>query len=170
MSPRLVVMLPLLLAPFAVACGASPAPPAASAAAAIPPAADPSPMRIVMEARQGAAEPAVIVRADGAIERERPLGKVSSDRVVNVLGEVVLQLMPDGALKAPGEALTSSMTPDGELVGRGIKTAIDHQSRIVVSTRYGDNVVGRVEGFVPGKRKSALLVIAALPRLTRPSR
>ncbi len=170
MYARLVVMLPLLLVPFAVACGATPAPPAASPGAAIPPAADPSPMRIVMEARPGAAEPAVIVRADGAIERERPLGKVSSDRVVNVLGEVVLQLMPDGALKAPGETLTSSMTADGELVGRGIKTAIDHQSRIVVSTRHGDNVVGRVEGLVPGKRKSALLVIAALPRLTRPSR
>lgn len=165
MISRLFVVLPLLLAPFAVACGASPSPPAA-----IPPAADQSPMRIVMESRPGSAEPAVVVRADGSIEREWPLGKVSSDRVVNVLGEVVLQLMPGGALQAPGETLSSTMSDNGEIVGRGIKTAIDRESRIVVSTRVGDNIVGRIEGFRPDKRRAALLVIAALPRLTRPSR
>jgi len=165
MIPRLALLLPLLLGPFAVACAAAPVQPAA-----VPPAAAQAPMRIVMESRPGSGDTPVIVRSDGAIERDRALGKVSADRVVNVMGQVVMQLMPDGTLQSPGEQLSSRITPEGELEGRGIKTSISGDSRIVVATRYGSNVVGKVEGFRPEKRKTVLLVIAALPKLTKAAR
>lgn len=163
MFPRLAALLALLIAPLAAACATT----APAAPPSVPPAADQSPMRIVMESRPGQGETPVIVRSDGGIERGKPLGKVSADRVVNVLGQVVVQLMPDGALQAPGEQLSSRITPEGELEGRGIKTSIAGDSRIVVATRYGSNVVGKVESFRPEKRKTVLLVIAALPKLTK---
>lgn len=166
MISRLAVLFPLLLAPFAVACTAT----AQATPPSVPPAADQAPMRIVMESRPGQAETPVLVRADGAIERGKPLGKVSSDRVVNVVGQVVMQLMPDGALQSPGEQLSSRMTPEGELEGRGLKTSVTGDSKIVVATRYGNNVVGKIEGFRPEKRRTVMLVIAALPKLTQSSR